>query len=101
VEKAKQKGEGGGLVLGKAIVELAKAFKDILQKLGVAVDQLCDIVLQQERRLQRLEEPDFRGEMLRLRRRIEDIPDKAKLVAALPLFVELCHIFGFEDLLEE
>jgi hypothetical protein len=101
VEKAKQKGEGGGLVLEQAIVELAQAFKEILQKLGVAVDQLCDIVMQHEQRLQLLEGPsDVRSELKAVARRISDLKDQAKREEASAEFAILCHVLGVEDLEE-
>jgi hypothetical protein len=101
VEKAKQKGEGGGLVLEKAIVELAQAFKEILQKLGVSLDQLCDIVMQHEQRLQLLEGPsDVRSELKPLARRISDLKDQAKREEASAEFAILCHVLGVEDLEE-
>jgi hypothetical protein len=97
VEKAKQKGEGGGLVLETAIVELAKAFKEILQKLGVSVDQLCDIVMQHERRLSRLEGPgDLRCELNVLKRRVEALTDKSKREEGFEYLAQLCHVLGVE-----
>lgn len=41
--------------MDKAVVELAKALKQSVRDLGVSLEQLCDIVLQMEKRLQVLE----------------------------------------------
>jgi hypothetical protein len=101
VEKAKQKGEGGGLVLEKAIVELAQAFKDILKQFGTAFDQLCDVVMQHEQRLQALEgSGDLRSELKAVARRIEDLKDTKTREEASAEFAILCHICGVEDLEE-
>ena len=83
--------------MDKALAELAGAFKEILQKLGVSVDQLCDIVLQQERRLQRLEGPgDLRCELNVLKCRVEDLSDKGKREEGFEYLAQLCHVLGVE-----
>ena len=80
-----------------AIVELAKAFKEILQKLGVSVDQLCDIVMQHEQRLSRLEGPgDLRCELNVLKRRVEALTDKSKREEGFEYLAQLCHVLGVE-----
>ena len=83
--------------MDKALAELAGAFKEILQKFGVSVDQLCDIVLQQERRLQRLEGPgDLRAELNVLKRRVEALTDKSKREEGFEYLAQLCHVLGVE-----
>ena len=83
--------------MDKALSELAGAFKEILQKFGVSVDQLCDIVLQQERRLQRLEGPgDLRAELRALKRRVEALSDKGKREEGFEYLAQLCHVLGVE-----
>ena len=85
----------------QAIVELAKAFKEILQKLGTSFEQLCDIVLQHEQRLRLLEgSGDFRSELKAVARRISDLKDNAKREEAVAEFAILCHVLGVEDLEE-
>ncbi|MEM3666899.1 MAG: hypothetical protein QW222_07455 [Candidatus Bathyarchaeia archaeon] len=41
--------------MDRAVVELAKTLKQSVRDLGVSLEQLCDIVLQMEKRLQVLE----------------------------------------------
>ena len=41
--------------MDKTIAELAKNLRDNVQHLSVCVNQLCDVVLQHERRLQEIE----------------------------------------------
>ena len=83
--------------MDKALAELAGAFKEILQKFGVSVDQLCDIVLQQERRLSRLEGPgDLRAELRALKCRVEALSDKGKREEGFEYLAQLCHVLGVE-----
>ena len=83
--------------MDKALAELAGAFKEILQKFGVSVDQLCDIVLQQERRLSRLEGPgDLHCELNVLKRRVEALTDKSKREEGFEYLAQLCHVLGVE-----
>lgn len=83
--------------MDKALAELAGAFKEILQKLGVSVDQLCDIVLQQERRLSRLEGPGYlRCELIDLMGRVDALTDKDKRKQGLRSLYDLAHVLGVE-----
>ena len=85
----------------KAIVELARAFKELLQKLSTSFDQLLDVVLQHEQRLQRLEVPgDLRSELVVLKRRVQALSDSAKREEGFEYLAQLCHVLGVEDLEE-
>jgi len=87
--------------LEQAIVELAKAFKDILQKLGTSFEQLCDIVMQHEQRLSRLEGPgDVRDELISFKYRVEALTDKSKREEGFEYLAQLCHVLGVEDMEE-
>ena len=85
--------------MDKTIVDLAKALKENLENLGVCVDQLLDVVLQHETRLQDLEGPaDLRNELAVLGRRIAGVKDQPVRESALAEFAILCHALGVEDL---
>ena len=85
--------------MDQTIVDIAKALKENLEKLGVCFDQLLDVVLQHERRLQELESPAvLKNELRTLQRRIESIEGQSKREAAVAELAILCHILGVEDL---
>ena len=87
--------------MDKTIVELAKGLKEGLQKLGVCTDQLCDVVLQHEKRLQELEKPlDIKTELACVKAYLLGIQDPTKRNAALAELATLCNVLGIEDLEE-
>lgn len=86
--------------MDKAIVDIAKRFRESEETLGVCLQQALDVVLNHEERLQKLERPDIRCEFLDIKRFIEDIGDPVKKDAAKAEFATLCRILGFEDLEE-
>jgi hypothetical protein len=87
--------------LDQAIVDIAKALKENLGKLGVCLDQLLDVVLQHERRLQDLESPTtLKDELRHLQRRIAGLKDPAKRKQAVAEFAILCKVLDFDNLEE-
>ncbi len=98
--QAKQK-RSGGLVLEKTITEIAEFFKETMQKLSISFEQLCDVVLQHEKRLQALEgRGDVRGELVALKHRVQALSDGGKREEGFEYLAHLCHILGVEDLEE-
>jgi predicted DNA-binding protein YlxM (UPF0122 family) len=90
----------GGLHVDKVIVDIAKALKESEQTMGICLQQALDVLLNHEERLQKLERPDIRCDLVDVKRFIEDIEDPAKKGAAKAEFATLCRILGFEDLEE-
>lgn len=87
--------------MDRTIEKLAKVLKENLEKLGVCVDQLCDVVLQHEKRLQELEKPlDIKTELACVKAYVLGIQDPAKRNATLAELVTLCNVLGIEDLEE-
>jgi hypothetical protein len=84
-------------ILAKDIDRLAKTLKLTVGKLGVCLDWLLDVVADQEKRLQRLEEPDVKAELLKIRAAIDRIKDPEKKVRALECFSRLWAL-NIEDL---
>jgi len=84
--------------LDKAIVDIAKEFKEAFLKIGVCTQQLSEVTLQHEQRLQKLEEPDIKCELKDVQRYIVDLQDPQKKEAALAEFAALCNALGIEDL---
>jgi HPt (histidine-containing phosphotransfer) domain-containing protein len=85
----------------RAIAELAKALKETLENLGVCFNQVLDVVLQQEKRLQRLEglfPQDLRTQLLDLQHSIEGLQDADRRSRALGALTVLCNLLGVEDL---
>ena len=87
--------------MDEAIKDLAKALKAAAHDLGVCLEQLCDIVLQHEKRLQELEKPlDIKTELACVKAYLLGIQDPAKRNAALAELAALCNVLGIEDLEE-
>jgi predicted DNA-binding protein YlxM (UPF0122 family) len=84
----------------KAIAGIAKTLKESEQSLGICLQQTLDVLQNHEKRLQKLEKPDIRCELVDIERFIEDIQDPAKKEAAMAEFAALCHALGIEDLEE-
>jgi hypothetical protein len=85
----------------QTIVDIAKALKENLEKLGVCFDQLLDVVLQHEQRLQDLESPTtLKDELRHLQRRIICLKDPAKRTHAIAEYAILCKVLDFENLEE-
>ena len=85
--------------MDKAIVDIAKFFKESVGKIGVCFDQLLDVVLQHEKRLQELEKPPNISKQLgAIKVYIENIEDEGKKTAALAEFTALCNVLGLTDL---
>ena len=84
--------------MDKAVAEIAKTLKGNLENLSVSVQQLCSVVLNQEKRLQLLEGLDVRIELKKITRKIVDIQDPEKKEGAMAEFAALCHALGIEDL---
>lgn len=86
--------------MDKAIAGIAKTLKESEQSLGICLQQTLDVLQNHEKRLQKLEKPDIRCELVDIERFIEDIQDPAKKEAAMAEFAALCHALGIEDLEE-
>jgi hypothetical protein len=85
--------------LDEAIKDLAKALKAAAHDLGVCLEQLCDIVLQHEKRLQEIEKPlDIAKELSYVKTYVEGIEDSEKRHAALAALAALCNVLGITDL---
>jgi hypothetical protein len=85
--------------LDEAIKDLAKALKAAAHDLGVCLDQLCDIVLQHEKRLQEIEKPlDIATEAKYFRTYILGIKDPDERNAALVKLAALYEVLGITDL---
>lgn len=87
-------------------VELAKTFKENVEKLGFFVQQLCDIILElcdiildHEKRLEEVEKPlDIATEAKYFRTYILGIEDPEKRDAALVKLASLCEALGITHL---
>lgn len=84
--------------MDRAIAGIAKALKESEQNLGVCLQQVLDVLSNHEERLERLEKPDIRSELVDVQRFIEDIKDPSKREAAMAEFAALCSALGIEDL---
>jgi hypothetical protein len=85
--------------MDKAIVELAEAFKRELKTMGICIDQLCDILLDHEKRLQELEKPlDIAKELSYVKTFVDGLQDPEKRTAALAELCILCNVLGITDL---
>ena len=85
--------------MDEAIKDLAKALKAAAHDLGVCLDQLCDIVLQHEKRLQEIEKPlDIATEAKYFRTYILGIKDPDERNAALVKLAALYEVLGITDL---
>lgn len=87
--------------MDKAIVELAESFKEHVKQLGVCMQQLCDVVLNIEQRLQEVEKPlDIKTELHYLKTYILGVEDPVKRTVALNEFEALCNALGITSLEE-
>jgi len=78
--------------------ENEKVLKESCEDVARGLQHLCEVVLEQESRLEALEqaecERNFEDELRRLKQRIEKIKDAEKRKAALSKLAELCNILG-------